>query len=763
MGYLLPAFVVVALLLLFGSLRDQEWVRHVIWLRVPIVAGLLLFLFPIVVAVSGRSVGSMLGNLLVVRPGEYFGVVLLSLPAAWLCGFTGSLIWRLGPVRFAGKAPPAPAGGSGIFERLPPLRPAAWSSVLALPLWLVCALVSITGEETSRSPWLYLLAWIAAIVVVTILLIAALLLRWGLLSILGRLAPQRPRWLRGLSDGYVDERGGLLPGHGLATAVAVLMSVGYAICYIWFHPLSDWRLPPLAYLMGALMLAVAALAGTTFFLDRRRLPLFVLATGWIVFVGLVSDMRHEFTLVTDVATRPGHPASVEEVLRPLLGPDGASDEARAEADKPVLVVVSAAGGGIQAAAWTSIVLTGLEEVFGPDFARSVRFISGTSGGAVGAMYYAASFPHAEGPAEVEQPARRAVRGAAARSSLEATVWGMVFPDLMRLLVPRSPDPRDRAWAVEKTWERCLQWVEESAAAASGDADTPRPSGEACRNSLRGPTPRMSSWSRDVRDGKRPAVVFNSFVVDTAKRLLIGSADVPNARDAERFPDFYTARDRGGALEIPDISVVTAARVSATFPYVTPIANARWERTQDDSLIPSLDYRLADGGYYDNSATLAAIEWMRAVHEDYEHRFRKVIFLEIRAFDAPEKEPPPLSGLMSEFFGPLVGLTNARTTVQEERNARRKCRFLKDVNGTGDCPGPDDEPGCADEAGGFVLHTVVRPEIELDVLSWHLSREEYGQLLAGWCDARDKVVDCLSPYLSRRAPEVQGECAELPRG
>src|SRR6202008_4868479 len=63
-----------------------------------------------------------------------------------------------------------------------------------------------------------------------------------------------------------------------------------------------------------------------------------------------------------------------------------------------VILVAANGGGIQAAAWSARVLTGIEEgcrsggdCGGRSFARSVRVISAVSGGSVGAMYFANAY------------------------------------------------------------------------------------------------------------------------------------------------------------------------------------------------------------------------------------------------------------------------------------------------------------------------------------------------------------------------------------
>jgi hypothetical protein len=70
----------------------------------------------------------------------------------------------------------------------------------------------------------------------------------------------------------------------------------------------------------------------------------------------------------------------------------------------------------------------------------------------------------------------------------------------------------------------------------------------------------------------------------------------------------------------DLSIITAARLSASFPYVTPAARAK---TADTRL------HVVDGGYYDNYGMATLVEWLdEALEATSETKLEKVLVIQI---------------------------------------------------------------------------------------------------------------------------------------
>jgi len=356
-----------------------------------------------------------------------------------------------------------------------------------------------------------------------------------------------------------------------------IRAASYAILVIGIYCLvTDYQIPPIAAVMLLLSLYVLVLTGVTFFFDRYRLPVLVIIVAYFWVMGFCTKADHYYR----VWPRP----EMSSQLAPIEVVGRATQQHRP------LVIVAAAGGGIQSAAWTASVLNQLgkrlaaEPGGGYDFPHSVRLISGVSGGSVGGMFYSETF---------DEPTPDFTHSfqAASASGLGPTVRGLLRQDLWRALAPFfvSDICDDRARILEKKW---------------------------CDNFDRKFSPQrkladatLSEWGMDALALKRPALVLNSTIVETGERLAIST--VPKRRRLVgeiEFNDRYCA----------DTAVSTAARLSATFPFITPTGRPTMrdqsslrsnEGAQSNRLCSGGDQHLVDGGYYENSGLIGAIEWV----------------------------------------------------------------------------------------------------------------------------------------------------------
>jgi Patatin-like phospholipase len=431
--------------------------------------------------------------------------------------------------------------------------------------------------------------------------------------------------------GYIDYEGDfqgrfpLLPGHGGALALLLTFVTVYAAIGVVTSPwMSSLRAPSLAGALSLLTMLNWGLSGAAFFLDRYRIP--VLITILIV-TGIVSlFFPHADSYYFIYPKAAGENVKPQSLLAPRSGAK--------------VILVAANGGGIQAAAWSARVLTGIEEVCrdggdcgGRSFARSVRVISAVSGGSVGAMYFANAYGK-YGAKEGELPDNEGLEQIvklAERSSLDGVTWGLVYSDFLRTVAPFLSRARffrrtDRGATLEFEWQR--------------GADLKATLGE---------------WKRDTMAGKRPGVIFNATLVDNGCPLLFSSIEHDeNVSVAQVFDKLYDGFDA---------PVASAVRMSATFPYVTPAARAHRFEISDWA---DAEYHVVDGGYYDNYGVTALVECLDNELDKQAVDVTELLVIRIHSnpiVNSPDRPLEKKRGFFYQVGVPLFALTNVRGAGQ----------------------------------------------------------------------------------------------------
>lgn len=493
------------------------------------------------------------------------------------------------------------------------------------------------------------------------------------------------RNLQGLPDrltaGLVSE-GRLRSGHEVATIALLIQLIIYVVLGFALRPdraLPEHQPATLYFAFFLIMLATWFFSGAAFFLDAVRLP--VLSTLLILSIlsGTIARTDHEFTVS---ATRPHYlDVSPINVVRQWA-------IARQKASNAPVIVVATAGGGIRAAAWTAQVLTGLEEASQTNqcsstLSTSILAISSVSGGSVGNMFFIAGYDSKTGDFGSGADTAKSVRFNASRSALSSVGWGLLYPDAARtvpLLGMLIPQDIDRGWALENAW-------------ISG---------------WRNP-PNISDWRADVAAGRRPAAIFNATAAENGDRFLIASTDL-NAT---------VIHDLGGKLEDRmtiqfsdkfrryDVPVATAARLSATFPYVSP--EARASDGPEEARV-----HIGDGGYYDNSGVLSSLEWLEEASAAL-HGHPVLVLL----IDAETGAPPAVKrwSWQMQLVSPINTLLNVRTASQELRSSIELgigARLLHS------------QPGLEVATVSFLFGTPLPAP-----LSWHLTPDQHQNIVENW--------------------------------
>jgi hypothetical protein len=451
---------------------------------------------------------------------------------------------------------------------------------------------------------------------------------WGYLRLKPGIDPEDPE-ARRRGWPFLDPPK-LLAGHGLALLMLGVFVLFYAMFafgrYVHLSGIANFKpeqwwigTPTLGSVILLLILLALILSSLAYLLDRYRVPV-LLPLAAVATIGAQfaqSDHYYEVVQLKD-----------DQTFTPLsaLTP-------RAGGLKDGVILVAASGGGIHAAAWTARVLGGLVKELNDDrFSRSIAAISSVSGGSAGSLY----FVHAYEDGRVDPSLAGRIFQAGAASSLDDTAWGLVYPDVWRSVAPFLLSARvDRGWAMETSWQNQMETVRE------------------VETSVGWPT--LGGWREDARKGLRPSVIFNTTLVETGERFLFPTVDLAPAPGRRSFHDLV---GYGGL----DLRANTAARLSATFPYVTPVSRAACCPPQ------SQRFHIADGGYYDNFGISSIVE---LVHQAAEkgRPVARILIVQIRL--APDVGGYGTArgqrGWFFQAFAPILTLYKMRDAAQASRN------------------------------------------------------------------------------------------------
>lgn len=526
---------------------------------------------------------------------------------------------------------------------------------------------------------------------------------------------------------------------------ALLIGLGLFLLFNLYRLIYPFNpnIHPLPYLYVLIITLIFFISGLDFQFARIRIP-FLPILILCVYIGYNYFQVDYFYPIERVET------PINQALKPV-------EVARGSQARENLVIVASTGGGIWASGWTTAALKGLITER-PELLHEIRLLSTVSGGTLGAAYFIHDLCHApEDPASLARADQEAFMSAvfakSVTSSLSATTYGFAYYDLVRFLTFGIIDPvTNRGLLQEQEWAYIANDQPAAGAAAFGcETDT------------------MLGLRQAIARGNIPAPIFNATALESGRRVMITPINftVPRSGGEENRGDTLTDLVYGVSYVGPkanhyleaDISLWTAARLSAAFPYVTPAARVKMPRPADQAstdVEPTArqPYHLIDGGYYDNFGVASALDWLGPVLEAREQpdsglEFSRVAIIELRAFPVPLRNCyEPQQGFASAVIGPPVGLYNIRTGSAFSRNEIELLRFM---NLWRKRLGP-----AGVQIERFVFQppllsssTECKEEKEIGALSWHLTKQQINSLTEQWLEPNNtgelaKLTDFLQP-------------------
>jgi len=514
-----------------------------------------------------------------------------------------------------------------------------------------------------------------------------------------------------LRAGYLDHDGHLYPGHWL---ILMLLVISLPI-YFAVGAFKEARLgmpssvPALSYILVGMLVANWVLSMLSFFLDRYRVPLILPILLFCTLGGQFPQSDHYFMVRDGILLPPVSPAEA------LAGRQRVHPQSFSQNQNGAILVVATAGGGIQAAGWTARVLTGLQEQCSAskaNFADSVAAISAVSGGAVGTLAFVNQYDtrntspgfHAT-PDELTK-----IIDLAEAPALSEVAWALVYVDPFRALFPyvrlsAEQKTLDRGFALEETWRN--------------------------RGSINA---YLSNWRDGVAEGKRPAVIFNATVAETGQPLLLATTDFNTGSTIPARQTFAQAYPNC------DIPVVTATRLAASFPFVSPASRPLSDRPE---------YHIVDGGYYDNFGVDSLAAWLDQALSDKNLTPKPdVLFVQIRSFPQDAFSGASNKGWFYQSYAPVTALMSVRTTAQLVRD-RENLELLQAKWG-------ESAYHASIKFATFVFQGANAP------LSWELTKNQRDDIETKWNETLNPREDVIGSQENNEALRtVRAFCSSKP--
>jgi uncharacterized protein YqcC (DUF446 family) len=195
----------------------------------------------------------------------------------------------------------------------------------------------------------------------------------------------------------------------------------------------------------------------------------------------------------------------------------------------------------------------------------------------------------------------------------------------------------------------------------------------------------------------------------------------------------------------DVAVVTAARLSATFPYVTPASRSN---------APGPQPHIVDGGYYDNYGMSTLVEWLDEALADTaiaKSQVKSVLVLQIHGApvqtDQREGRHAKNRGWFYQAIAPLVTLTAVRSAGQIAHNDIELELLQKKWFET-----------------GVPIHSVTFEFSDPNApLSWHLTPRQQAAIANIWLNEAAPKLNGITPKVDEKLKKSKTQVAEFLAG
>ena len=342
--------------------------------------------------------------------------------------------------------------------------------------------------------------------------------------------------------------------------------------------------------------------------------------------------------------------------------------------KPKIIFINAGGGGLKMTLWTYYSLSILDSLSNREITKQIRLFSGASGGMIGAAYYREIYRQSltNDSIKLLNPTRL---NTLSNDILNPVLQSLSTKDWLLSINPfidKNRFVKDRAYQFEKYLN----------INTFGNLDHT-----------------LNFYRKYEEDLSIPKLIISPSIISTGQRILISPSNI-----SYMVTPSYTglSKDNNNSFEFRNLykqfdadslSFLSALRMNATFPYISPIV----------TLPGTPSYKVADAAFIDNYGLSTSLKYLTTFKTWIKENTSGVIFIQLTEEEVDFEQN---YSIIDELIEPFTSSINNIFNIQLYNNE-------KIVDATKDIFGNDIH---------FINLTLERSELPIS-LNWHLTLKE----------------------------------------
>ncbi len=434
---------------------------------------------------------------------------------------------------------------------------------------------------------------------------------------------RKPRDVRHYSDDLLQT---IFKRHHLAAVLAVLIAFLFLILVGYLSDSTLFQIPAAASATIFFAILIGIAGAFSLFLKTWSIPVLVLIyiiINWLTNINVIDFRNRAYGLNYDKKIPPS--PYTQQSLEALASPENIQADkdsflltlnkwkARQKEEKPVMFLLDVSGGGNRSAAFVMNVLQHLDSVTNGGLMPHTMLINGASGGMMGATYFRALYWQKIQGGHINLQDDRYANNIS-RDLLNPLFSSMITRDVMgpatRFTANGYSYVKDRAYAFEQKLDFNTQGILNK---------------------------KLGDYSKPEADAQIPSLIWNAVVSRDGRQMIIS----PNPKRWLMQTGFDTVRIPAKEVDAVDfvsffqdknplnVSVLSALRMNATFPYVLP--NVWLPST------PVID--VLDAGLRDNFGQETTFRFINTFKTWLQQNTSKIIIIQIRDRQAGDWDRP----------------------------------------------------------------------------------------------------------------------------